>query len=66
MFLGGVGGGGGGGSMILISTVPLQGPSGWAEGPAQPTVVQETLRSLQNQRFCFVFFRLNARLSTPL
>lgn len=36
-----------GGVLILISTVPLQGPFGWAEA-GEPTAVRETLCSLQN------------------
>lgn len=43
-------GGEGGGVLILISTVPLQGPFGWAEA-GEPTAVRETLRWLQNLRF---------------
>lgn len=37
----------GGGVLILISTMPLQGPSGWAEA-GEPTAARETLCSLQN------------------
>lgn len=33
--------------LILISTMPLRGPSGWAEA-GKPTAVRETQRSLLN------------------
>lgn len=48
------------GGVFLISTVPLQGPSGWAEA-GEPTVVKALLGASQSPRF-----QAKCTLSTPV
>lgn len=48
------------GGVFLISTVPLQGPSGWAEA-GEPTVVKALLGASESPRF-----QAKCTLSTPV
>lgn len=48
------------GGVFLISTVPLQGPSGWAEA-GEPTVVKAPLGASESPRF-----QAKCTLSTPV